>query len=84
MQHLRTTWEDLLLQQLKKGITFALEYDKKDLGDAVETVEAGGNDTKNPLDNGENMSVVQVSVEVTESSHRIIYVCTRVAKYKFN
>ena len=30
----------------------------------VETVEAGGNDVKNPFDN----SVVQTSVEVTESS----------------
>jgi hypothetical protein len=40
----------LLLQQLKKGITFALEYDKKDLGVMVETVEAGGNGTKNPFE----------------------------------
>jgi hypothetical protein len=36
----------------------------------VETVEAGGNDTKNPFLAEENISVVQVSVEVTESSCR--------------
>ena len=35
----------------------------------VETVEAGGNDTKNPFGQRlEHNSVVQVSVEVTESS----------------
>lgn len=34
----------------------------------VETVEAGGNDVKNPFRREEDNSVVQTSVEVTESS----------------
>ena len=33
----------------------------------VETVEAGGNDVKNPCTE-DNLSVVQASMEVTESS----------------
>lgn len=39
------------------------------LGVEVETVEAGGNDVQNPLQAEEDdISVVQTSVEVTESS----------------
>jgi hypothetical protein len=38
----------------------------------VETVEAGGNDTKNPFGQIANCSVVQVSVEVTESSRNYV------------
>ena len=34
----------------------------------VETVEAGGNDIKNPFESRRLLSVVQMSVEVTESS----------------
>ena len=34
----------------------------------VETVEAGGNDVKNPFCREDDNSVVQTSVEVTESS----------------
>ena len=45
-----------------------IEYSKKDLGLMVETVEAGGNDVKNPFCREDDNSVVQTSVEVTESS----------------
>jgi hypothetical protein len=45
-----------------------IEYSKKDLELMVETVEAGGNDVKNPFCREDDNSVVQTSVEVTESS----------------
>ena len=41
---------------------------EKDLELMVETVEAGGNDVLNPLAERKICSVVQTSVEVTESS----------------
>ena len=44
-------------------------YLQEGLGEKVETVEAGGNDVKNPFYRvEEKLSVVQTSVEVTESS----------------
>ena len=44
-------------------------YLQEGLGEQVETVEAGGNDVKNPFYRVEKSSpVVQTSVEVTESS----------------
>ena len=44
-------------------------YLQEGLGEKVETVEAGGNDVKNPFYRVEKrLSVVQTSVEVTESS----------------
>lgn len=69
MRRGRTTEEDFPSQQLKKCIAFALEYGKKDFGVEVETVEACGNDVKNPYSRRRRiLSVVQTSVEVTESS----------------
>lgn len=44
-------------------------YLQEGLGEKVEIVEAGGNDVKNPFYRVEKrLSVVQTSVEVTESS----------------
>ena len=44
-------------------------YLQEGLGEKVETVEAGGDDVKNPFYRVEKkLSVVQTSVEVTESS----------------
>ena len=43
-------------------------YLQEGLGAKVEIVEAGGNDVKNPLTEKKFNSVVQTSVEVTESS----------------
>ena len=50
----------------------------------VETVEAGGNGTKNPFEQKNSISVVQVSVEVTESSRNYVTYIQVVAKYKFS
>ena len=69
MRRWRTSGEDFPSQQLKKCITFTLAYGKKDSGVEVETVEAGGNGVQNPYTQKKTiLSVVQTSVEVTESS----------------
>jgi hypothetical protein len=50
----------------------------------VETVEAGGNGTKNPFGQKNSISVVQVSVEVTESSRNYVTYIQVVARDRFN
>ena len=59
----------MLSQQLLVRHSQTTEYGKKDLENRLKEVEAGGNDVKNPMLAEKRLrSVVQTSVEVTESS----------------
>lgn len=75
----------MLSQQLLVRYNQTAEYGKKDLEDRLKEVEAGGNGVKNPMLAEKRLrSVVQTSVEVTESSPPGQVVCTSVARDRFN